>query len=373
MSLTTSQTVIRSVENKRIAAYVPMQERLHKYRRDPERLEPRRITDRSLEIIGIIERYRIIPTSFIVQLSSGNERITARHLQTLYHQGFINRFCFPRIGNPGEFHYYLDDTRALDLLVNIGADRTQLDYEGTRRRREKRYADINFGLNIDDLQGRLMHLHHELMISRFHFMLEAGCRKSGGKVQLDNFRQGSQLWHSVEVPKLIYGENNTWRESDRNEFLPHRPDAFFTLHFPTEPEGRQYAHFFYEADRKHASIKKHNRKLRAHFHYIVKHKQQREDYGIKRVRVLVESTHDSWANELRQAARHPTVSGNTPSPLFWFTTSALFTEQREVQKYGRTSKVPLFLLQPEVVFKRLWLTPTDRDDPTPNDFKSLLD
>lgn len=363
-----------SVGNERIAAYAPMQERLHKYRRDPKRLEPRRITSRSLEIIGIIERYRIIPTSVIKHLTTGNERTTARHLQTLYHQGFINRFCFPRVGNPSEFQYYLDDTRALDLLVTTsGADSTQLDYEGTRRNREKRYSDINFGLNIDDMQGRLMHLHHELMISRFHFMLEAACRKSEGKVVLNRFWQGSKLWQKVEVPKLTYSENGTWKELDRNEFLPHRPDAFFTLHFPNEPEGKQFAHFFYEADRKHTSTKKHNRKLRAHFHYIVKQKRQREDYGIKRVRVLVESTHDHWANELRCAARHPTVSGETPSPLFWFTTSALFTAQQEVQKYGQTKNVPLFLLQPEIIFKQIWLTPADPTEPTKDDFKSLID
>jgi hypothetical protein len=352
-----------------------MQKRLHKYRRDPGRLEPRRITDRSLEIISIIERYWIIPTSFITSLTAGNERITARHLQTLYHQGFINRFCFPRIGNPSEFHYYLDDTRALDLLVTNGAiNKQQLDYGGVRRNREKRYCDINFGLNIDDLQGRLMHLHHELMISRFHFMLEAGCRAAAGKVQLTAFKQGSELWRTVEVPKLAYNrDTDTWKELEQTEFLPHRPDAFFTLYFPNEPEGKRNAHFFYEADRKHATTKKHNRKLRAHFYYIVKQKRQREDYGIRRVRVLVESTHDYWANELRVAARHEIVSGATPSPLFWFTTSALFTERQEVERYGKIRNVPLFLLKPEVIFKRIWLTPADPDEPEKTDFKSLLD
>ena len=96
MSFTTSPTMTTLlVENRRIAGYAPMQKRIHKYRRDPEALNQRRLTNRSIEIISIIERYRIIPTSFITRLALGNERITARHLQTLYHQGFINRFCFP--------------------------------------------------------------------------------------------------------------------------------------------------------------------------------------------------------------------------------------------------------------------------------------
>ncbi|MGB8509844.1 MAG: hypothetical protein WCD76_15790 [Pyrinomonadaceae bacterium] len=39
----------------------------------------------------------------------------------------INRFAFPRVGNPGEFNYYLDRTQALELLVEAGCDRDALD------------------------------------------------------------------------------------------------------------------------------------------------------------------------------------------------------------------------------------------------------
>src|SRR5438270_13902403 len=107
-----------------------MQQRLRKYKRDPEHLPARKITSRSLEVISLIERYKFLPTSLVTALAGGNQRITARHLQTLYHNGFINRFAFPRVGNPGEFIYYLDDVRALVLLVNQGADREALDFEG---------------------------------------------------------------------------------------------------------------------------------------------------------------------------------------------------------------------------------------------------
>ena len=145
-----------------------MQNRLHKYRRDPERLPAREITPRSIEIISLLEGYKFLPTSVASALAGGNKRITARHLQTLYHNGFVNRFAFPRVGNPGEFIYYLDDTRALELLAGQVADPEKLDFEGVKRNREKRYFEINFGKRIDDLQGRLMHLQDEVMISRFH-------------------------------------------------------------------------------------------------------------------------------------------------------------------------------------------------------------
>ncbi|MDQ3819438.1 MAG: replication-relaxation family protein [Acidobacteriota bacterium] len=337
-----------------------MQQRLHKYRRDPERLPTRQITERSVEIIGIIERYKFLPTSVITAVAGGNERITKRHLQALYHKGFLNRFTFPRVGNPGEFIYYIDDIRSLTLLVNHGATHDALDWEGTKRNKEKKYSEINLGHRIDDMQGRLMHLHHEVMISRFHAMLELACRQSKGKVQLADWRQGSQLWNRVEVAKLYYDEKGNWRELDQTEMLPHRPDAFFTLHFSHEPEGRQNAHFFYEADRKHTSIKKHNRKLRAHFHYIVKQRRHEQDYGIKRVRaVLIETIDDYWADDLRKAAAHPVVSGNKPSPLFWFTTSRLLTEKEEIKKGNQTRAVPRYLINPSIIFKKIWAAPVD--------------
>ena len=93
-----------------------MQQRLRKYRRDPRHanlLGNRQITDRSLEIISNLSYYRFLPTSLLVALVEGYPRITQRHLQMLYHRGLINRFAFPRIGNPGEFVYYLDNHASL--------------------------------------------------------------------------------------------------------------------------------------------------------------------------------------------------------------------------------------------------------------------
>lgn len=337
-----------------------MQERLRKYRRDPEHLPPREITPRSLEVINLIEGYRFLPTSLVTALAGGNKRITARHLQALYHNGYINRFAFPRVGNPGEFIYYLDDARALTLLINQGADRERLDFDGVKRNREKRYCDINLGHQIDDRQGQLMHLQHEVMISRFHGMLELACRRSKGEVELSAWRQGSVLWNRIEVPKVLYDESGNWRELDQTEMLPHRPDAYFTLRFKNAPQGQQIANFFYEADRKHTSVKKHNRKLRAHFHYIVKQRRHEKDYGIRRVRaVLIETIDDKWADTLRSAAAHPVVSGNKPSPLFWFTTSRLFIAPKEIEEDGRKRQVPTYLLRPEIVFKRVWASPVD--------------
>ena len=114
------------------------------------------------------------------------------------------------------------------------------------------------------------------------------------------------------------------------------------------------------------------KKLRSHFHYIVKQKKHTADYGVKRIRaVLVESIDDEWTNNLRTAARHPIVSGK-PSPLFWFTPSDLAFERLiPVRVKGAEKKIPIFLEKPELVFGQIWATPAD-DDEQPV-FKSLID
>jgi hypothetical protein len=190
-------------------------------------------------------------------------------------------------------------------------------------------------------------------------MLELACRRSNGRVELHQFKQGSALWNQVVVPVMRF-DGQRWLESDKTETLPHRPDAFFTLRFTQAQDDQELVHYFYEADRRHTSTKKHNRKLRAHFHYIVKQRRHEEHYGVKRIRaVLIETTDMYWADDLREAAKHVTVSGNKPSPLFWFTTSQLFSDTEEVRDGERTRKVPLYLTKPEIVFKKVWASPVE--------------
>ena len=348
-------------------------QRLKKYSREaPENLPPRRITPRSIEIIDIIRRYRVIPTSQIVRLVEGDVRTTERHLQNLYHQGFVNRFAFPSSYYPTEFNYYLDDPRSLALIINSGYEIDELDHELVRRNREKQYAEITMGKQMVKLQGRLLHLHHELMISRFHYMLERACEKSVGKVKLLGFYQGSQLWNEVEVRKVAVNSVGTLTETDELETLPHRPDAFFALEFRDRDPSQRTQYFFYEADRKTTSIKKMQKKLRAHFHYVVKQKKQVKDYEVRRVKaILIESIDDHWTNTLRIAARHPVVSGTTPSPLFWFTTSdVVFEKPVSVTIKGIQKEVPVYLEKPEIVLSNIWATPVDNDERL--NFQSLI-
>jgi hypothetical protein len=337
-----------------------MQQRLKKYGRNTASLSAvasRRITETSVALIATIHDYRIIPTSSLVRLVAGHEKNIQRHLQQLYHKGLVNRFAFMRGKNPGEFHYYLDNTAALDLLIASGVPAESLEREEVRRNKEKGYCDVNNPKLIEEMQGKLLFLKHEAMISRFHAMLEMACSQSAGRILLSEFQQGPALWNKVEVPKLSFRDGQ-WRDMDQTEQLPHRPDAFFTLSFPND--AREPLHFFYEADRHRTNTHKYNKKLRAHFHFVVKQKLHQKVYGVNRIRaVLTETVDDDWAEALRHAANHATVSGAKPSPLFWFTTSRLFMEVVPLGESGRTRPLPNYLHQPDIVFRKIWASPVD--------------
>lgn len=341
-----------------------MQKRLPKYRRTDDSfkaLTNRRITDRSLEIISNLSFYNILPTSLMVRLVKGNEDITYRHLQMLYHKKLINRFAFPSSLNPGQFNYYLDNPAALDLLVDASwAEPQDLNYDRVRYHRDKNYGEIHFE---PDRQGSLLYLNHEVDISRFHAMLELGCRQSGSRVELIDWAQGPTLWNNVIAPRVVFdGQRNLWGEEGRaTERLPHRPDAFFGLRFPDRPAGERESYFFYERDRKTTQERKRIiRKFRAHFQYVIKQKQHQTDYGIKSIRaVLVETTDDQWAMELLKSAAHPLVSGPQPSPLFWIAHSGLFElgfDRKQHHLYEK--KKDFFLQHPEIIFYGLWAAQT---------------
>src|ERR1700733_10378731 len=114
------------------------QQRLKKFSRDPNyaiRFPNRQITERALNIIATIERYRVIPTPLLLRLVGGDPRNAADHLQHLYQKGLINRFCFfGPTGRPLEFNYFLDNPDALHLLIDAGrADPDTVDSEQVKR------------------------------------------------------------------------------------------------------------------------------------------------------------------------------------------------------------------------------------------------
>lgn len=228
------------------------------------------ITERDLDIVEAILRYRFSPTSEVTRLVGGHPDVTFRRLRMLWEKQVINRFAFPKIPNHGEFIYYLDNRLALELLAQhqrLVEIHPQMEEE-LRLNREADYA----GAVVRGQHMKLGFLQHSLMISRLHFMLEMSSRSAEGTVQLADWRQGGELRdRKVEVPEIksrrVEGTNEyTWEEQARTYRLPVEPDALFSLRFPS-PSGDQLSHFCYEADRGTMPMADMLKKLRAYYHF----------------------------------------------------------------------------------------------------------
>ncbi len=290
-----------------------MQTRLPRTKRAPNLLKIKTVSERGLAIISYLDQYKLLSTSLILQLIGGSGAVTHRHLQRLFHLGYVCRFALPRIGQKGEFIYYLDDFQGIELLVKTSyREKSSLDWETPKRHRARGYLSNQNGAPVR--LGSMVFIEHELMVSHFHCLVEMKCRASDGKVQLTDWRQGPKLWNWV-----------TTSNDGQIKNLPHRPDAFFTL--KTIDEDRiELSHFFYEADRGTMSVPRIIDKLLAHLHFILQ-KKTLEIYGFKRLRaVLFETTDSKRAEDIRAAINeHPVL--RQAGELFWFTVSSAVNEK----------------------------------------------
>ncbi len=286
-----------------------MQKRLPKSRRAPEAIAPLALTERSLAVVRALARYRFLSTSALVKLAAGNEDVTHRHLQSLYHRGMVSRLTIPRLGHRGEFIYFLDNAAALrDIAPRLGAE---VDWECVRTNQERYSVEA---LADTDGVGRFMFLRHELMISDFRASLEVACRDSGGRHELARFQQGPSLWGSVRISSRLT--------------LPFRPDALLTLRFPSAPEGLQRANFFYEADRNTTSLQRFRLKLEAYLHYL-KQGLQVQAFDIRKVRaVLVETITEERTEQCRAVASELAAKDPLAGLLFWFAKADTCTQDK---------------------------------------------
>jgi hypothetical protein len=312
------------------------------------------ITDRDLDIIEAILRYRFSPTSELVRLVGGNRNVALRRLRLLWEWQLINRFAFPGIRTHSEFIYYLDRQQALDLLVErwrLGSIHDQMEEE-VRLNREADYA----GAAVRGQHMKLGFLQHSLMISRMHFMLEMASRNSEEAVGLAAWRQGAELrGNKVEVPEMssrrVEGTNEyVWEEHDfKTQRLPVEPDALFSLRFS---DGR-LAHFCYEADRGTMPLSDMLKKFRA-YRAFIKQGRHQSAFGVHPIRaVLIETTDEPRARKLMELVTSTTVIGNSKhTGLFWFIVSPIFTSQPG----SDDNPIATYLSSPEVVINRLWAT-----------------
>jgi hypothetical protein len=321
------------------------------------------ISDRDLDLLAAMLRFRFSPASELVRIVGGNERVTQRRLLGLWKAHLVNRWAFPSIPT-SEFHYYLDNPQSLQILAeHRGLQIAEPMLEELRNNREKDYAQAA----VRGQHMQLGFLKHWLMISRMHYMLEMACKQSSGKVHLEDWYQGAELaGHKVELPHVTArrqeGTNQyLWHLHNETVNLPVEPDALFTLRFPDRPENEQLVHFCYEADRGTMVTTDMLKKMRAYYHFIKKEQKHKEAFGVHPIRaVLIETTDESRGNKLMELVSHPLVAGpQKRAGLFWFSISPLFTDPAEGSPPGSIpgQALPRYLDHPEGIFDSIWALP----------------
>jgi hypothetical protein len=287
--------------------------RLPKMRRVPEAFSGRELTERSLKIIETIGRYRFLSSSKIIRLVGGNEDVTHRHFQQLFHRGFISRLKIPSAPGNSEFVYFLENAALLrDLAHDNRINPEHLDFEEIRLNREKYGGER--ATSWKPRTGQMLFIEHELMISDFHAALESEISLSEARVSLDVWQQSNKIWSTVPATR-------------DSAALPHRPDAYFVLKFPNAPYGQQRSNFFYEADRNTTSRTRFKMKLLAYVQFFLQGLYA-EKYGARKVRaVLTETTSSARMEQLQETACEVAEKIPLAAALFWFATSGLIREK----------------------------------------------
>jgi DNA-binding PadR family transcriptional regulator len=233
-----------------------IEQRLPRFRRAPDDVSCA-LTSRDLDIMDLVESFRLVTSEQIQTLIQGSGQGVLRRLQKLFHAGYVDRLQ-PKTA------YGSGSAKMVYAITNKGV--RALHEEG--RIKDRSTTDWN-------AQNRSLHdfsIRHTLLVSEIRAALTAACRRNPD-LKLLYWREGRDLYDSVEVTL-----------ADGYAHIPVAPDAFFGLE---DRKGRM--HFFLEADRGTMTTKRFVRKLKAYAAYHRQRKQQ-EKFGIRFFRVLTVTT-----------------------------------------------------------------------------------
>lgn len=265
------------------------QQRLPRFKRDPEAAGSFQITERDIELLRHVAEHRFIRSEWLVKLAAGSRQQLLRRLNLLYHHGYLER---PRAQLD---YYHQGGSKSLVYgLASRGAGRLRRDLNMPFERMD--WTTRNKGV------GRLF-LAHTLMVSDFMVALELDCRE----------RPNVRILYSHELP-MPKG-----REKRREHFrwtvdLPGKrrvgvvPDKVFAIEV-MHPEGRiERTHYFLEADQGTMPIERRNlrqscvlRKLRA-YEETYSSRIYRTKLGAERFRALIVARQPERVAHITEAA-----------------------------------------------------------------------
>lgn len=284
------------------------QTRRPRFERAPVR--PMILMPRDLDILHAVHRHRFLRSTHLISLLDGGRQATLRRLQLLFHHGYLDRPAM-------QLDWY---TRGSEPLVYALGKRGAeiLEAEGVARPRGTRWDTKNRNLSR-------VFLHHTLAVAEVMVAFEVACRS----------RKDVRFIPPEEVlagaPEATRRLPFRWQVKIRHDGRLHRlgvePDKVFGLRFEGEPEGRNLAFFFLEADRGTMPVRRKGLGQTSFLRKLLCYKEtwrqgiHRQHLGIPNFRVLTVTTSRERVGHLVEACR-PLGGGGLR--LF------LFTEQERL-------------------------------------------
>jgi hypothetical protein len=244
--------------------------RLPRYERDPN-TRAIYLTDRDHTIIRLVHRHRFLRSSQIGALICDSSQTLLRHLQLLYHHGYLER--------PRAQLEYFHKGGSKPMVYGLGRKGAKV-----LRKLGVPVPPVRWG-EKNRAVGRIF-LEHALAVSEVMVALELAC-KASGKVR---------LVFGEDLPQSTGRRSMRWRVNVGNVRLGLIPDHVFALEFPAYSRTPERAYFFLEADRGTMPVTRRNllqtsfrRKLMAYEATWVQ-AIHRSRFGFHRFRVLTVTT-----------------------------------------------------------------------------------
>lgn len=178
-----------------------------------------------LPLLELIQNYHFINSAQIMALAAVSNLNTARKLQKLYHNGFVDRYRLPTTTyfSGTTCLIYTLERKGAELLTELQPEKFQAVFYPKRRR------GVYF-------------VEHALMIANFRASLTLALQKQRGG-RLTVWRQGREL--------------EEWLNSYQTKKGGILPDGYFVIQM-----ARGDLHIFFEADRGTMSLKRFYEKIR---------------------------------------------------------------------------------------------------------------
>ena len=265
------------------------------------------LTPRDLDLVRAVAVHRFLRSTHLIALSEGSPQKILRRLNLLYHHAYLDR---PRL----QLDFYERGSEPMIYaLGNRGAD-LLASHDGTPK------ARVNWGSK--NRSATRAFLKHTLLISDLMVGMELGCRALGEVRLIPSAEILSHAPQEIRNRRQPLGWRVRLREGREALDLGLVPDQVFGLRFENEPEGRNRAFFFLEADRGSMPLVRSGLLQTSVYRKLLSYAETWRQglhtarFGIRHFRVLTVTTSPERVRHLLKVTERLHEGG---APLFLFT------------------------------------------------------